>query len=197
MNVLQRKIESWASYQLLYMPLVARRRASDISDPSQETRPHSFNLLLPSQCPLSFSARHLKEYEWKLRYAQGLDALEEIRQNLRLRSYLLQFKQANIRGQVANTRAQNTLNTVKDKIRSSVSKYHVARTALISLSPALEKTGWDAVIRELQDDDVRGLTVGLDGQTEGRRTLSWIWQTPGVSENQDEDLQEGEHPTIE
>ncbi|KAI9573080.1 hypothetical protein HD554DRAFT_2004526, partial [Boletus coccyginus] len=92
-----------------------------------------------------------------LQYAQGLDALKEIRQNLRLCSYLLQFKQANIRSQVANIRAQNMLNTVKDKIRSSVSKYHAACTALISLSPALEKTGWNAVIHELQDDDIRGL----------------------------------------
>ncbi|KAG8216254.1 hypothetical protein J3R82DRAFT_8297 [Butyriboletus roseoflavus] len=198
-NVLQRKIEGWVSYQILYMPLVARQRASNISnlDTSQEARPYAFNLLLPSQCPLSFSTRRLKEYEWKLRYAQGLDALEEIRQNLRLRSYLLQFKQVNIRGQVANTRAQNTLNTVKDRIKSSISKYHAARMALVSLSPGLEKTRWDAVIRELQDDDIHGLTVGLDGQTEGRRTLSWIWQTLGVSENQDEDLQDGKYPTIE
>ncbi|KAF8125287.1 hypothetical protein EV363DRAFT_1402521 [Boletus edulis] len=191
-NVLQRKIESWTSYQMLYMPLLARQRASELSklDPLQEARPHLFNLLLPSQCPPSFSARRLKEYEWKLRFAQTMDALEDIRQNLRLRSYLLKFKKTNIRGQVANTRVQNTLNTVKDRLDANVRKYRTARAALMSLSPALEKTGWDSIIRELLDDDIRSLTVGLDGQTEGRRTLSWIWQTLGVTKDQDEDLQD-------
>ncbi|KAI9459056.1 hypothetical protein HD554DRAFT_2207029 [Boletus coccyginus] len=140
-NVLQCKIESWTSYQILYMPL-------------------------------------------------GLDALEEIQQNLHLHSYLLQFKQANIWGQGANTCVQNTLNTMRDRIKSSVSKYCATHAALISLSPAVEKTGWNAVICELQDDDVHALTAGLDGQTEGQCTLSWIWQTLEVSENQNKDLQD-------
>lgn len=89
------------------------------------------------------------------------------------------------------------LNTIKDRIKASISKCHAAYMALVSLSPGLDKIRWDAVICELQDDDICGLTVGLDGQTEGQYTLSWIWQTLEVLENQDKDLQDGEYPTIE
>ena len=172
------------------MPLVVRQCTNDTRDtePLEEARPHLFNLLLLSQCPQSFSDHRLREYEWKLQYAQGLDALEEIQQNLCLCSYLWRFKDSNIRGQGACTRAHNTLNTVKEKIKSSISKYHVACMALTSLSPGLEKTGWDGVIRVLRDENICALTVAVDGQTEGQHMLSWIWQAPGVSNNQDEDL---------
>ena len=180
------------------MLLVTCWHASEISrlDPLQEDCPHQFDLLLPSQCPALFSTCWLREYEWKLRFAQVLDVLEDIQHNLCLCSYLLKFKQANIWGQVLNTHVHKTLDTVKYRLSANVNKYCTAHAILMALSPMLEKSGWDSLIHELQDDDVHTLTVGLDGRTGGQQMLSWIWQTLGVMENQDEDLQDGEHPAL-
>ncbi|KIK81651.1 hypothetical protein PAXRUDRAFT_155585, partial [Paxillus rubicundulus Ve08.2h10] len=122
--------------------------------------------------------------EWKLQYAQGLDALEEIQQNLHLCSYLLHFKQSNICGQGANTCACNTVKVVEAKIKASAAKYRAAHAVLTNMSPILEKEEWRRVIQALKDEDIRVLSVGAEGQSEGCCTLSWIWQA------QDEDLQD-------
>ncbi|KAF8836637.1 hypothetical protein BDN67DRAFT_992063 [Paxillus ammoniavirescens] len=190
-NILQCKLEQWSSIQMLYMLLVACQRASDAesAEDIEQPQPHCFKLWLLSERP-HLSSNLLLEYEWKLCYAQGLDALEEIRQNLHLRSYLLHFKQSNICGQGANNHAHNTVKVVKVKIKVSAAKYWVAHAALTNVSLILEKEKWRRVIQALKDEDIRVLSVGVEGQSEGHRTISWIWQAPGVSDNWDEDLQD-------
>ncbi|KIJ60877.1 hypothetical protein HYDPIDRAFT_116748 [Hydnomerulius pinastri MD-312] len=192
-NILQRRLEQWSSVQVLYMPLVARRRGGDGNDSTDsaaaELQPQTYKLWLPSEGPELSSVLLLND-EWRLRYAQGFDALEELRQFLRLRSYLLDFKKNNIRGQGSNTRARNTLKGVEAKIQGSAAKYRTAHTALKALGRSLRKVGWERTLQVLKDEDLRGLSVGEDGQSEGRRTMSWIWQTTGVSGNENTDLQE-------
>lgn len=189
-NVLQRRLEQWSRVQLLYMPLIARERKDDqdSTEPS-ELRPQSYKLYLPSE-KAEISPRSLQSIEWKLRYAQAFDALEETRQYLRLRAYLLGFKRNNIRGQGSNTRARNTLKSVDGRVSASAEKCCCARNALKDSSHPLQKVGWETTLRVLDDEDLRSLTIGADGQSEGRRTISWIWQTVGVGDNVDAELQE-------
>ena len=62
-----------------------------------------------------------------------------------------------------------------------------ARNALLSLAPLTGKDeSWKALIIDLRDTDVRGMTVGEEGETEGHRSISWIWkQIGGVSTDDD------------
>ena len=39
---------------------------------------------------------------------------------------------------------------------------------------------WQLSLHFLADEDIRGLSEGLMGDSEGRRTVSWIWTTHGV-----------------
>jgi hypothetical protein len=107
-NILRRKIEQWSKVQLLYMPVVARLRASDMPTSrthSTEEKAHEIELWLPSKIygdatdPVHQCDATLCQYEWELRRAQAYDALDELRCHLRLRAHLYKFKDAHIHGQ--------------------------------------------------------------------------------------------------
>lgn len=69
------------------MPVVCqlRHRSSEASGRPQELKPEEFNLWLPSQLPAGTPLDlTLAGHEWELRYAQALDALNEVRSHLRL-----------------------------------------------------------------------------------------------------------------
>jgi hypothetical protein len=135
---------------------------------------------------------HLLTMEWELRIAQAGDALEEIRRSLRLRNYMYTFKRNWVRGQSANTRAQNALGRVKERAATAAEKYRAAHAALSALAPILRKVGWNVKLRSLNTkDDVREMTVPKQGESEGRRQLSWIWVVEGVGDDEDEVVQDG------
>ena len=51
----------------------------------------------------------------------------------------------------------------------------------MNLARVLNRVGWDTSLPHLADKDIRGISTGLEGETEGRRTLSWIWIRSGVA----------------
>ncbi|KAG0698806.1 hypothetical protein DFH29DRAFT_983758 [Suillus ampliporus] len=183
-NALQRKIDTWKHIQTLYTPAV-QLLESRAEPPSHSTsdiiKPEDFQLWLPSALcskPIPCSAR-LLETEWELRYAQAGDALEEIRQYLRLRDY------------IANTRAQNALSRVEARATAAAEKYRAAHTALSSLAHMLRKVGWDHKYQVLdRKNDIRGMSVPKQGESEGQRQLSWIWLVEGVGDDEDEVIQD-------
>jgi hypothetical protein len=78
-------------------------------------------------------------------------------------------------------------------------KYRVARAALVSLSKEINSEDWKArmkPLKELVPGDVRGLSDGLEGESEGKRTISWIWLVShGPMAGGDEaQTNEGTHP---
>lgn len=196
-NALQRKIDAWKRIQMLYTPEV-QLLESTINTPSRHMSdiitPEDANLWLPSAlCGKSVvPSGRLVSTEWELRYAQAGDALEEIRQSLRMRGYMYSFKRDWIRGQSANTRAQNALGRVEAKTAAAADKYCTAHTALSSLAPALGKIGWDNTFKVLdRNNDIRGMSAPRHGESEGRRQLSWIWLVEGVGDDADEAIQDG------
>ena len=116
-----------------------------------------------------------------MRYGQVHDALHAIRSNLRIRSYVLKYKDRNLRGQGANTRAHNTLKRIEARIDMAASRYGATHTALVRLSPLLKKSGWSSVLHPLLRADIRGMSDLLDGETEGTRKISWIWNMHGAT----------------
>ncbi|KAG2037116.1 hypothetical protein BDR03DRAFT_982484 [Suillus americanus] len=120
------------------------------------------------------------------------DALDEIRQSLRLRDYMYTFKCNWICGQSTNTHTQNALGRVEARAAAAADRYRAAHTALSSLTPVLNKVGWSFKLRSLNNkDNVCGMTVPRKGESEGRRQLSWIWVVEGVGDDEDEVVQDG------
>ena len=198
-NSLHRKIKAWTVIQHLYMPEVAamRTRADRAaSDTSLEIAPFDLPLYLPSSLPSRITCLPiLQQHECKLREAQALEALDELRDHLRLRTHMYKYKDKNIVGQRANTRCQNIITGVQDKVNASATKYRTARAALVKLSSGCsENQEWRRRLLPLDPEDIRALKDDEEGQSEGNRTLSWIWKVVGVGGDADnEGLQEGQY----
>jgi hypothetical protein len=164
-----------------------------------ETPVQSIRLYLPSfigsRAPCN---TRVHEFEFRLRYAQACDALNELRHYLRLRSHLWTFKTRFERSQRPNTRARNVIERCTHKIETAAMKYRVAREALTRLSPLLGRVGWEMTLRVLEAKDIRALTEDVQDmdpaarkksewrRSEGRQVVSWIWTTPGVAADDDD-----------
>ncbi|KAG2365204.1 hypothetical protein BDR07DRAFT_1449868 [Suillus spraguei] len=154
---LRRKIDSWRQTQLLYVPsvqvLVTASATSDLDNAEL------IKLWLPSALNGNACDPHLQHIEWELRFVQAHNALEELRQCLRVHCSLLNFK----REQAA-----------------CVKRYRTAWGALKRLAPILKKVDWRGRLQDLSDDDVKPLIDPFATQGEGRRRLTWIWMMDGV-----------------
>jgi len=179
-NGLQQKIDAWTKFQVLYCPGVERLRAKSINESNLqiELKPYEIPLWLPSQVkgqvPVS---RNLQDFEWKLCYAQAHEALRSLRHQLQVRAYLFKFKDRFVRGQGANTRARNAISGVQGRIDTAATEYRTAYEALESLSSILLQVHWRDELLPLMPEDIRDLSEGKEGESEGRRTISWIWRT--------------------
>ncbi|KAG2356874.1 hypothetical protein BDR07DRAFT_1453293 [Suillus spraguei] len=175
---LRRKIDSWRQTQLLYVPsvqvLVTASATSDLNNAEL------IKLWLPSALNGNACDPHLQHIKWELQFAQAHDTLEELRQCLRVHCSLLNFKREWIRGQGANTRAQNALTHVHARQAACVKRYRTAWGALKRLAPILKKVDWHGRLQDLSDDDVKPLIDPFATQGEGRRRLTWIWMMDGV-----------------
>ncbi|KAF8065143.1 hypothetical protein FPV67DRAFT_1419520 [Lyophyllum atratum] len=198
-NTLCRKIKAWISIQHLYMPALSAVRARDAEAHDDDDFAANISLYLPSSPsttpPIPFD-RRLSEMEWDLRNAQASDALAELRDGLRLRSYLYMDKDRFQRGQRHNTRSRGIIDRTEVRITAAASKYRAARKAIGGLAASLGKFGWEDVYQELKDRDIRALSeeditkVRRPGPAEGHRELSWIWKKLGDLELYDELLQD-------
>ncbi|TFK70509.1 hypothetical protein BDN72DRAFT_766352, partial [Pluteus cervinus] len=171
MNSFQLKVEGWIQAQGDYMPTTRPLRRALPNEIAIQDLP----LYLPSSIINGAACdQRLREIEWRLRYAQAGDALNEVRNHLRSRSYLYKLKDSSDRGQKANTRSQGFINRVGGKLTLAVAKYRASHAAMTNLSRHLDHPGWATQYRELQESDVQGLTVELK-VGEGYRASSWIW----------------------
>lgn len=185
---------------VVYLPCVTHLRLLAARQLSTPEEPENIKLWLPSAIPQSLRGNGgAAKMEWQLRFAQAQDSLIELRHCLRLRSYLFKYKDKNVRGQGANTRAMALITRADRKVKAAVDKYRDARAALESLAgygPAGQQ--WEQIIKILRPEDVRALTVGAQGESEGQRSLSWIWKAEGVTRSanpdDDPDLQDSESP---
>lgn len=190
-NRLTRKITAWQKYEKKYMPIVDAL-LSDGSLPVEQKADEPFNvtLWLPSKlgsADVDFD-RRLAGIEWKLRIAEAYEALDELRHHIQLRTHVYKFKDQFTRGQAANTRALNMITTINTKINSNCDKYRAARIALVSLSNMLGEINWQSQLPILANCDVRSVSEGEEGNSEGRKTISWIWKVMGVVGEEEGDL---------
>ncbi|KAI0684985.1 hypothetical protein C8T65DRAFT_712842 [Cerioporus squamosus] len=174
-NLLRRRIDSWVQVQQLYMPGVPAQRTRFLAANKDASLAYNMPLLLPSAAT-TLSDRRLLDLEWRLRYAQAFDALGDLCGHLEVRAHLYKFKDRFARGQRANTRSNTIIKSVDAKIDADAERYHVAHGALKTLAVPLVKLDWQSSLQLLLNADIRHVTEAEDGQSEGRRKMSWIWQ---------------------
>ena len=179
------------------MPAAASTRSSELHDVDMEVKMddsvHSIPLWLPSQFAQHAAGtqpidHRLLEVEWKLWMAQACEALDQIRHHLQIRTHVFKFKDHFVCGQGANTRARDAIGTIQATIDNNRDTYRVARSALASLGHVLRYTNWESQFPVLMDSDIRGISDGEEGQSEGRKQLSWIWISMGVTGEDDGNL---------
>ncbi|KAI0695073.1 hypothetical protein C8T65DRAFT_744181 [Cerioporus squamosus] len=194
-NFLRRRFDAWASIQQLYMPATAIVRARIFAASEDASISYNIPLLLPST---AITAAHpaLMVLEWRLRYAQAFDALGDLRGHLEVRAHLYKFKDRYARGQRANTHSQTVIKSVDSKINGDAQRYRAAYSALLVLAGPLAQKDWQDSLKPLLATDIRHVTEGEAGQSEGRRQMSWIWRAsaspkvPDAAGNMQNSLQE-------
>ncbi|KAJ6506688.1 hypothetical protein C8R45DRAFT_816824 [Mycena sanguinolenta] len=189
-TAIRKRIVAFRKLQRAYMPHV--RRFLTISqqalwDADGERDAEAIWLFLPSD--ITDSAKRVKacaeglpDVEASLREGEAHDALEALRQGLRVRTMTNRFRIRNATGQRVLTRGQGVLRQNNVRIHKAKLRYRYARNALSRLRGNGE---WERKLQVLQDEDIRALNeraggvanYGVVALSEGRRTLSWIWYT--------------------
>ncbi|PPQ76700.1 hypothetical protein CVT26_004470 [Gymnopilus dilepis] len=174
-NILRTRLRLWEQLVPIYMPGLlqyqndlSQSKASSTSTLGssanilQESVPNSphpeyFEIWLPSRVPSSDRPRvcrdGLPEIEDRLRSGQCHDALENVRQVLRLKARMIQFKNKNVRGQREGTRSRAVIDRVHERAKAAASRYRAGRAALLSLRGPGD---WTQTLRTLEDRDIRG-----------------------------------------
>jgi hypothetical protein len=143
------------------MPCVARLHETiDATSDNTEEDVHSIKLWIPSAIVTqSLSCdRNLMCIEWKLRRAQGHEALHELCQHLQLKCHLTGFKKDWITGQCGHTRSRRIINTMQKKVNTAATKYHIAWASLNALAEPLLEIDWKTEFPMLEKEDVHGMT---------------------------------------
>ncbi|KAL6303060.1 hypothetical protein BKA93DRAFT_735577, partial [Sparassis latifolia] len=70
------------------------------------------------------------------------------------------------------TRAKTIIGHAQDKVNTDAAHYHCAYKAIISLSILLNEPSMLHDLCPLQDEDVQGMTEGMQGETQSCKTLS-------------------------
>ena len=211
---LHRRIKNWIAVQELYMPHVRQQRddyqlEALSGKKTKKFDPTKIQLLMPSSLDASVPCdERLLLLEYELRQGQCANALDAVRNSLRLTSFLLFDKHRNAAGQHMQTRSITLIATSNQRTAIAAKRYGDARNALIALETRLGK-GDDISrrYRELRKEDQvplpveilqskkrrRPVTTGGDGKevewevetpSEGRRLVSWIWKEfSGLSVN--------------
>ena len=175
------------------MPTITPHRATELARGTNQVAVGKIPLYLPSAVPPSVSCdTRLMEMEWELRQAQCYDVLDDVRDGLRLKSFLILNKKRNTTGQAAQTRSATLILRADARIKSSVDCYVKARQCLLRLSEQLNKAFPSERLQEIRPEHLTMLPVDdlpLLGRfskrtragdpTEGHRQVSWIWMELG------------------
>ena len=173
---LTQAIEALRSPQRIYMPGVSHS-LDDIDPDSVTDAPERTKLWLPSSLPATSRdgscTSDLPLIEYRLRYAQAFDALNEIRRLRRLyRGLILQAQKHPSPTQRTMTRSRGVFEGLNGRISRVAGRYRDARTALLRLHP---NGAWKHYFRELKREDTLG-PFEEDTESQGVKFVpSWIW----------------------
>lgn len=159
--------------------------------------PENIELWLPSALPPA--TRHnqcvdgLPQLEYRLRFAQAVDALHDIRLFRRLLRILAMKSQTHITNtQRTGTRTRSVFDKTKARLARAVATYRASWKAIANLASNEEFGLWKDTLLELKDCDVRGPGREESETSASHFVQSWIWtaavQTSTSAEDPDLDV---------
>jgi len=163
-NILKMHLRAWEQLLPIYMPGLlqykidlSRGNSAASPNPKQSPHPEDSVIWLPSYIAAMERARvcspGLAQIEARLHSGQCQDAMENVRQVLRLKSRMVEFKNKQVRGQREGLYSRTIINRVHERVRASAEKYCAARKAIYDLEGAGE---WEEAFKVLEDSDIWG-----------------------------------------
>ena len=160
-TALLKRLQKFQEAQLIFMPglhayLASQSipRGGDLS-----SRPEEFSLYLPSSVQTvsrqNVCASGVAEIEDKLRYAQAVEALVELRAQLRTRILANRLSNKDASSQRAYVRSRVLQDQVEARIRGCQAQYNVARASVLALRGPGD---WEKQLAILTPEDVRGVS---------------------------------------
>ncbi|QRV90347.1 hypothetical protein RhiJN_18365 [Ceratobasidium sp. AG-Ba] len=120
----------------------------------------------------------LSDLEKRLRRGTCVDALQSVKRVLGARSATINFKNANVRGQIATTRSQSIIKGHNAKILKAQWRYENSRGALQALG--MVQADQDQFL-ELRREDLKPLKLYYEEYAQktghGITSMSWIWRS--------------------
>ncbi|QRV78856.1 hypothetical protein RhiJN_06871 [Ceratobasidium sp. AG-Ba] len=120
----------------------------------------------------------LSDLEKRLRRGTCVDALQSVKRVLGARSATINFKNANVRGQIATTRSQSAIKVHNAKILKAQWRYENSRGALEALG--MVQADRDQFL-ELRREDLKPLKLYYEEYAQntghGITSMSWIWRS--------------------
>ncbi|KAJ7123795.1 hypothetical protein C8R43DRAFT_1135846 [Mycena crocata] len=210
------KIAKFRTLQKIYMPGAAAvleeaegGRDTDEAPP----KPEMVRLFMPSQMPAEGDALRgcvtgLLGMEEKLWVAQCDNSLVSLRARLHAKGHLIGFRNSNVTGQVAATKARTLIELVGERAEAYAKRYRRGWVALRALRGAEAYPHFRQLVPsdvqldgDVGESDARSvkklgmLASGrhreprhLAGTT--KRIMSWIWTTPGALDDKEERVHE-------
>ncbi|KAJ7818572.1 hypothetical protein B0H14DRAFT_3473649 [Mycena olivaceomarginata] len=152
------KIKVWMVIQQLFIP-----------EPLPGIRAQDVKLWM-----LSAVGRHvqcdqaLQEYRFQLRKGQCEASLDELRNNLLLRTHEYQYRNG-VHGAKAKVRSGTQTNALTAQITKASEEYRAAHAALVNLGTIFQCKGWEKHYKVLAEADVHGRPSVVFGDDERRR----------------------------
>ena len=162
--MLRTRLRAWEQLLPIYMPGLLQYetdlvRGNSAASPTPNQSPHPEDSLIWLLSCIGATERvrvcspGLAQIEARLCSGQCRDALENVRQVLRLKSRMVEFKNKQVRGQREGLRSRMIINRVHERARASAEKYRAARKAIYDMKGPSE---WEAAFKVLEDSDVWG-----------------------------------------
>ncbi|KAJ7152741.1 hypothetical protein C8R43DRAFT_1127191 [Mycena crocata] len=212
------KISKFRTLQKIYTPGAVATMEKEELERDQDCAPpkaENVKLYMPSEMSaeddndtLRGSVSGLLGMEEKLRVAQCDNSLVSLRARLHAKGHLIGFRNSNVTGQVAATKARTLIEEVGERVESYAKRYRRGRAALQALGKEAEYPHFKELLAaHVQLDGDAGesdaasikrlglLASGLRREARHapgttRRVLSWIWTAPGALEDKTERVHE-------
>ncbi|KAJ7457113.1 hypothetical protein FB451DRAFT_1047708 [Mycena latifolia] len=176
---LRRKIFTWMDIQKLFFPVVETLRKREDEERARiaalqavpSVKVYDIALWLLSALkrrqgganPDDGCTTNILLCEYHLRVGQANEALHDVRRHLLVRTHLYQVKDRFSRGVKRNTRSKTKIDVVEECIRRAAAQYRAAWAALKVLGARVGRREWEATLKELTPDDVRGMPRSEQG----------------------------------
>ena len=175
-RLLRRRINAWYDIEQRLLPAVGELRARATYD-TGNTSPEHLRLLLPSVIAHhSVLSDIVLNREYRLRQAQALDALADLRGHLEVLEYLCAGDCSSLDTSGHGPRLSAAVSAVKAEMHVTVGRYRQAYGALETLAHLLHKSSREDTLTALCDDDIVYVTTH---DRSGKQ--SWIWTFGGTT----------------